>query len=315
MSTIAADNIASVSLTEADRDPEGFADKLGKSFEEYGFAIIADHGIPDALIHDAEAKAKAFFALPEEVKRHYLIPGGGGARGYTAFGVETAKGASAHDLKEFWHVGRELPPGHRFRETMADNVWPEEVPSFKDTFLKLYDSFDAAGLKILSAIARHLGLDPDYFDATVENGNSILRLLHYPPQEANTGGHIRAGAHEDINTITLLLGAEEAGLELLTRDGRWIPVSPRPGEVVVNIGDMLQRLTNGRLRSTSHRVVNPSPERKSHARYSMPFFLHFHPEFLIEALPQTVPPGEAPKWPPITAHDFLQERLREIKLK
>ena len=227
MSTTTADNIASVSLTEADRDPEGFARELGKSFEEFGFAIIADHGIPDDLIHDAEAKAKDFFALPEEAKRRYLIPGGGGARGYTAFGVETAKGASAHDLKEFWHVGRELPPGHRFRETMADNVWPAEVPSFKDTFLKLYDSFDAAGLKILSAIARHLGLDPKHFDATVENGNSVLRLLHYPPQDANTGGHIRAGAHEDINTITLLLGAEEAGLELLTRDGRWIPVSPK----------------------------------------------------------------------------------------
>jgi len=315
MSSIAVDHIASVSLAEADRDPEGFAQKLGKSFEEYGFAIIADHGIPDDLIHDAEAKAKAFFALPEEVKRRYLIAGGGGARGYTAFGVETAKGASAHDLKEFWHVGRELPAGHRFRATMADNVWPDDVPGFKDTFLKLYDMFDQAGLKILSAIARHLGLDPDYFDATVDNGNSVLRMLHYPPQDANVGGHIRAGAHEDINTITLLLGAEEAGLELLTRDGRWIPVSPRPGEVVVNIGDMLQRLTNGRLRSTSHRVVNPSPERKSHARYSMPFFLHFHPEFLIEALPQTVLAGEAPKWPPITAHDFLQERLREIKLK
>ena len=176
---------------------------------------------------------------------------------------------------------------------MADNIWPDEVPGFKETFLKLYDTFDQAGLKILAAIARHLGLEPDYFDATVENGNSILRMLHYPPQDANVGSHIRAGAHEDINTITLLLGAEEAGLELLTRDGRWIPVSPKPGEVVVNIGDMLQRLTNGVLRSTSHRVVNPAPERKSHARYSMPFFLHFHPEFLIEALPQTVPAGEA----------------------
>jgi len=315
MSTITADNIASVSLIEADRDPEGFAEKLGKSFEEYGFAIIADHGIPDDLIHDAEDKAKAFFALPGEVKRKYAIPGGGGARGYTPFGIETAKGATSHDLKEFWHVGRELPPGHRFRETMADNVWSDEVPGFKETFLKLYDTFDQAGLKILTAIARHLGLKPDYFGATVENGNSILRMLHYPPQDANVGKHIRAGAHEDINTITLLLGAEEAGLELLTQDGRWIPVSPKPGEVVVNIGDMLQRLTNGRLRSTSHRVVNPAPERKSHARYSMPFFLHFHPEFLIEALPQTVPAGEAPKWRPITAHDFLQERLKEIKLK
>jgi isopenicillin N synthase-like dioxygenase len=315
MATITTDHIASVSLQEADRDPQGFAGKLGKSFEEYGFAIIADHGIPQTLIDDAEAKAKQFFALPDEAKRSYAIPGGGGARGYTPFGIETAKGATAHDLKEFWHVGRELPAGHLFRELMADNIWPAEIPGFKDTFLKLYDAFDEAGLKILSAIARYLGLKSDYFDATVENGNSVLRLLHYPPQEADTGGHIRAGAHEDINTITLLLGAEEAGLELLTKDGRWIPVSPRPGELVVNIGDMLQRLTNGVLRSTSHRVVNPAPERKSHARYSMPFFLHFHPEFMIEALPGTVPAGEEPRWPPISSHEFLQERLREIKLK
>ena len=315
MSTITADHIASVSLTDADRDPEGFAGKLGRSFEEYGFAIIADHGIPQDLIDDAEAKAKAYFALPDEAKRAYAIPGGGGARGYTPFGIETAKGATAHDLKEFWHVGRELPAGHRFRDVMSDNIWPSEIPGFKDTFLNLYDAFDEAGLKILSAIARYLDLDPQYFDATVENGNSVLRLLHYPPQEANTGGHIRAGAHEDINTITLLLGAEEAGLELLTKDGRWIPVSPKPGELVVNIGDMLQRLTNGVMRSTSHRVVNPAPERKSHARYSMPFFLHFHPEFMIEALPATVPAGEQPKWPPISSHDYLQERLREIKLK
>ncbi len=315
MATTTSDHIASVSLHQADRDPQGFADKLGKSFEEYGFAIIADHGIPQDLIDDAEAKAKQFFASPEDTKRKYAIPGGGGARGYTPFGIETAKGATAHDLKEFWHVGRELPQGHRFRELMTDNIWPEEVRGFKDTFLKLYDAFDEAGLKILSAIARYLGLDPQYFDATVENGNSVLRLLHYPPQDANTGGHIRAGAHDDINTITLLLGAEEAGLELLTKDGRWIPVSPKPGELVVNIGDMLQRLTNGVLRSTSHRVVNPAPERKSHARYSMPFFLHFHPEFMIEALPGTVPAGEDPKWPPISSHDYLQERLREIKLK
>src|SRR4029453_8142933 len=315
MSTITADHIASVSLTEADRDPEGFSGKLGRSFEEFGFAIIADHGIPQALIDDAEAKAKQFFALPDNVKQKYAIPGGGGARGYTPFGIETAKGASAHDPKEFGHVGRELPAGHRFRELMADNIWPDEVPGFKDTYLKLYAAFDETGLKILSAIARYLGLDPRYFDATVENGNSVLRLLHYPPQGANTGRHIRAGAHEDINTITLLLGAEEAGLELLTKDGRWIPVSPKPGELVVNIGDMLQRLTNGVLRSTSHRVVNPAPDRKSHARYSMPFFLHFHPEFMIEALRGTVPPGEQPKWPSISSHEFLQERLREIKLK
>lgn len=307
------DNIASVSLTEADRDKDAFAQKLGKSFEEYGFAVIADHGIPEDLIHRAEEKAKAFFALPEETKRQYAL-GQGGARGYTPFGIETAKGHKAHDLKEFWHVGRELPEGHKFTDVMSPNVWPAEVPGFKETFLELYDTFDRTGLKILSAIARYLGVDEDYFADTVRDGNSVMRLLHYPPQTEPTGEHIRAGAHEDINTITLLLGAEEAGLELLTKDGRWIPVSPKPGELVINIGDMLQRLTNGKLRSTSHRVVNPAPDRASKARYSMPFFLHFRPDFIIEALPGTVPSGEQPKWPPISSHDYLMERLREIKL-
>jgi isopenicillin N synthase-like dioxygenase len=315
MDTVAADHIASVSLNEADRDPEGFAQKLGKSFEEYGFAIIADHGIPDELIQRAEAKSKAFFALPEEVKRQYHIAGQGGARGYTPFGIETAKGYSAHDLKEFWHVGRDLPAGHPFRGHMPDNVWPAEVDSFKDTFQELYATFDRTGLKVLKAIARFLKLDEDYFTDTVRDGNSVMRLLHYPAQSEPTGEHIRAGAHEDINTITLLLGADEAGLELKTRDGRWIPVSPKPGELVINIGDMLQRLTNGHLRSTSHRVVNPTPDRASHARYSMPFFLHFRSDFLIEALPGTVPTGEEPRWEPITADGYLQERLREIKLK
>jgi isopenicillin N synthase-like dioxygenase len=313
MATI-TDDIASVSLTDADSDPAAFAQRLGRSFEDYGFAIVADHGIPDALIARAEEKAKAFFALPEEVKRKYLIPGGGGARGYTPFGIETAKGHKAHDLKEFWHVGRDLAAGHPFRNHMGDNLWPAEVEGFKETFQALYAAFDEAGLKILKAIARYLKVDEDYFADAVRDGNSVMRLLHYPPIPEPTGEHIRAGAHEDINAITLLIGAEEAGLELLTKDGRWIPVSPRPGELVVNIGDMLQRLTNGLLRSTSHRVVNPAPDRASHARYSMPFFLHFRSDFLIEALPGTVPAGEQPKWPAITADDYLQERLREIKL-
>jgi isopenicillin N synthase-like dioxygenase len=313
MATI-TDDIASVSLSDATRDPAAFAERLGRSFENYGFAVIADHGIPAELIARAEEKAKAFFALPEEVKRRYLIAGGGGARGYTPFGIETAKGHKAHDLKEFWHVGRDLAPGHPFRNHMGDNLWPAEVEGFRETFQELYSAFDEAGLKILKAIARYLAVDEDYFEDSVRDGNSVMRLLHYPPIPEPTGAHIRAGAHEDINAITLLLGAEEAGLELLTKDGRWIPVSPRPGELVVNIGDMLQRLTNGVLRSTSHRVVNPAPDRASHARYSMPFFLHFRSDFLIEALPGTVPAGEQPKWPPITADDYLQERLREIKL-
>ena len=312
---ITSDNIASVSLKDADKDPQGFAQELGNSFVEYGFAIVRDHGIPQDLIDRAEQYSKQFFALPDEAKKKYLIPGSGGARGYTAFGIETAKGAQAFDLKEFWHVGRELAPGHPFRDVMADNIWPGEIPGFKETFLELYDAFDAAGVKVLRAIARFLKVDEDYFTDTVRDGNSVMRLLHYPAQIEATRNHIRAGAHEDINTITLLLGAEEAGLELRTRDGRWIPVSPKPGELVINIGDMLQRLTNGVLRSTSHRVVNPAPDRASHARYSMPYFLHFRPDFTIEALPGTVPPGEQPKWPPISSHEYLQERLREIKLK
>src|SRR3954447_4210009 len=185
--------VASVSLTASDRDPESFARELGESFERYGFAIIADHGIPHELIARAEEKAKAFFALPEEVKRRYHIPGGGGARGYTPFGIETAKGATAYDLKEFWHVGRELPPGHPYGELMAPNVWPEEVQSFHDTFLEIFAAFDKAGLRILQAIARHLGLSPDFFEDSVRDGNSVLRLLHYPPIPGD-GPNVRAGA-------------------------------------------------------------------------------------------------------------------------
>ncbi|HLL59951.1 MAG TPA: 2-oxoglutarate and iron-dependent oxygenase domain-containing protein [Allosphingosinicella sp.] len=314
MDNVIAKPLASVSLNASRTDPEGFAKELGESFQRYGFAVIADHGIPADLISRAEEKAKAFFALPGEVKRGYHVAGGGGARGYTPFGIETAKGATAHDLKEFWHVGRQLPEGHRFNEVMAANVWPEEVPGFRETFLELFAAFDTAGLRILEAIARHLKLEPDYFESTVQDGNSVLRLLHYPPVSGE-GPEIRAGAHEDINTITLLLGAEEAGLQLLDRDGNWLPVAPREGELVVNIGDMLQRLTNNVLKSTSHRVVNPPPERRRHSRYSMPFFLHFRPDFLIETLPDCVSDERPNLYPePITAHDFLMERLREIKL-
>ena len=201
-------SVASVSLAASAADPEAFAQELGGSFERYGFAIISDHGIPADLIGRAEEKAKAFFALSEEVKRRYHVPGGGGARGYTPFGIETAKGATAFDLKEFWHVGRELPEGHPFNEVMAPNVWPEEVQSFRDTFLELFAAFDATGLRILEAIARYLRIDTDYFIDTVRDGNSVLRLLHYPPTPGD-GPNVRAGAHEDINTITLLLGAED----------------------------------------------------------------------------------------------------------
>ncbi|KRB82819.1 flavonol synthase [Sphingomonas sp. Root710] len=306
--------VPSVSLATSDTDPDGFAQAIGRSFERFGFAVVADHGIPAGLIARAETTAKAFFALPEEAKRAYFVEGGAGQRGYTPFSVETAKDASEADLKEFWHIGRELPAGHRYAGQMPANIWPAEIADFRETYLALFAAFDRAGLRILSAIARYLGLDPHFFDDTVQDGNSILRLLHYPPIGPDAPG-IRAGAHEDINAITLLLGAEEGGLQLLDKDGRWLAVNIAPGELVVNIGDMLQRLTNKRLPSTSHRVMNPPPERRGFARYSMPFFLHFRPDYLIETLPQTISADRPNQFPePITANDFLLQRLREIKL-
>jgi isopenicillin N synthase-like dioxygenase len=296
-------------------DFAAFAEALGRSFARYGFAVISDHGLDQARIDAAIADAKAFFALPEAVKLRYKLPGVSGQRGYTAFGVETAKGAAHFDLKEFWHVGRELPPGHPYRARMPDNVWPSEVPGFRADELWLYGALEDLGDKVLSAIARYLKLDDGFFAPTTRDGNSVLRLLHYPPA-AFDGPNVRAGAHEDINTITLLLGAEEAGLELLDRNGAWLPVNPPPGSVVCNIGDMLQRLTNHVLPSTTHRVVNPPPARRGVARYSTPFFLHFAPDYLIETLPGCVTPERPDRYPVlITANDYLEERLEEIKLK
>jgi len=303
-----------VSLADEAADPDAFAAAIGGSFERFGFAMVSNHGVPADLIARAWAKTGEFFALPEEEKRGYFVPGGGGARGYTPFKTEIAKGATHVDLKEFWHVGRELPEGHRFAQDMAPNIWPSRPEGFRETFLELFAALDTAGDRILSAIARHLKLEPHWFDPAVKDGNSILRLLHYPPVPLDAP-EVRAGAHEDINLITLLLGAEEAGLELLDKDGRWLPVKPPEGAMVVNVGDMLQRLTNHVLPSTTHRVVNPPPERRGHARYSMPFFLHPAPDFLIKTLPSTITPENPNRYPePITAHDYLHERLVEIGL-
>ncbi|MDQ2762662.1 MAG: isopenicillin N synthase family oxygenase [Pseudomonadota bacterium] len=309
-----AAQVPALSLKDEAADPAAFAAALGGSFERFGFAVVSDHGISDDLIERAWAETKLLFELPDDEKRGYHAPGGGGARGYTPFKTEIAKGASVVDLKEFWHVGRELPAGHRFAEQMAPNVWPTRPAGFKPVFLELFAAFDRAGDRLLSAIARHLKLDPLWFDAAVGDGNSVLRLLHYPPIPADAEG-VRAGAHEDINLITLLLGAEEAGLELLGSDSKWLAIKPPAGAMVVNVGDMLQRLTNHVLPSTTHRVVNPPPERRGHSRYSMPFFLHPAPDFLIQTLPGCVTAANPNRYPePITAHDYLFERLVEIGL-
>lgn len=303
-----------LSLKHAAADADGFAAAIGESYARFGFAIVADHGLDQATVDRALVAAKAFFALPEEIKRRYQVKGGGGQRGYTPFGVEAAKGADLVDLKEFWHVGRALPAGHSYAAQMPANLWPSEIENFERDVYALYAALDAVGLNLLSSIARFLKLPDNFFVAPVRDGNSVLRLLHYPPTPPNPQG-VRAAAHEDINVITLLLGAEEAGLQLLNRDGRWLDVNPPEGALVVNIGDMLQRLTNHRLPSTSHRVVNPAPERAHLPRYSIPFFLHFAPDYLIETLPSCVRADNPNRYPnPITAQDFLEERLKEIRL-
>ena len=292
--------------------PSGnLAQALGDSFQHFGFALVSDHGLDPALVARGWGLTRAFFALPEAEKRRWHVAGGGGQRGYTPFGTEIAKGAAVHDLKEFWHVGRERTSD----PAMPANVWPDAPGGFHETFTALYAEFDRIGARILGHIAVWLGLEADWFDPAIAGGNSILRLLHYPPIPGDTGGAIRAGAHEDINLITLLLGAEEAGLELLTREGRWIPASPPPGALVVNIGDMLQRLTNHALPSTTHRVRNPDGARAGHSRYSMPFFLHLRSDFAIRTLPGCVSADNPDRYPvPITADAYLHERLREIGL-
>jgi isopenicillin N synthase-like dioxygenase len=303
-----------VSMTLFGRDFGGFSHQLGQAFERYGFAVVSDHGLAEAEVNGALDQARAFFALPDAVKQRYNPTGGAGQRGYTPFGVETAKGETRADLKEFWHVGRDLPPGHPSATAMPPNVWPSEVPGFQAAVGGLFAGLDAVGDQLLRAIARHLKVADDYFVPAMRDGNSVLRLLHYPPLAPDAVG-VRAGAHEDINVITLLLGAEEAGLQILDRDGHWLDISPPPGALVVNIGDMLQRLTNHVLPSTTHRVINPAPERRGFARFSTPFFHHFAPDFVIRTLPGCITAERPDRYPvPITSHAYLTERLRELKL-
>ena len=309
-----SDKLPVLSLAD---DKARFSQDIGESFRNFGFALVKDHGIDPALIASAWQLTEQFFALPEDEKRSYYDAAKAGARGYTPFGTEIAKGAKVSDLKEFWHVGRDLPEGSPLADaSMPPNVWPTRPAEFRDVLEALYAQFDAAGATILSRIAVYLGVDEHWFDPAIEDGNSVLRLLHYPPLTGMDGEAIRAGAHGDINLITLLLGAEEAGLELLTREGTWIPANPPEGALVVNVGDMLERLTNHALPSTIHRVRNPDAARAQFSRYSMPFFLHLRSDFPIKTLPQCVTAAQPDRYPePILADEFLQQRLREIGLK
>lgn len=295
-------------------DKAAFSEAIGASFRETGFAVIQDHPVDQTVIDRAVTATKAFFEQPQDIKLKYDGRAGGGQRGYTAFGIENAKGKAEADLKEFWHTGRALPEGSPYRASMADTPSVSEIDDFDAATRALYSALDEMGQSILRGVALHLGLAEDYFDTRVQFGNSILRLLHYPPQsEPTPPGSVRAGAHEDINVITLLLGAEEPGLQVKHHSGEWLSVNPPPGALVINCGDMLQRLTAGVLPSTTHRVVNPDPERSKFARYSTPFFLHFNQDVIIEALDSCVAEGGTAE-PPITAQDYLMERLVEIGL-
>jgi isopenicillin N synthase-like dioxygenase len=301
-----------ISLAQPDADALGQA--LGDSFKTYGFATVVDHGLDPALVAKAWALTTELFEQSDAQKRKGFDAAIAGQRGYTPFKTEIAKGADHHDLKEFWHVGRDVASDSPLASSMLPNIWPE-VPEFRETFQLLFAEMDKVGARILSSIARYLDLPAHWFDPAIEDGNSILRLLHYPPIAGDTEGCIRAGAHEDINLITLLLGAEEAGLEILRPDGSWMSVAPPAGGIAVNVGDMLQRLTNHVLPSTTHRVVNPMGERSKYSRYSMPFFLHLRSDFPIATLPGCVSAENPNRYPePILADDYLRERLIEIGL-
>ena len=307
--------IPTLDIRRFETDRAAFVAELGATYREWGFCGIRGHGISYALIQGAYQSAKDFFALPDEVKRHYHLKGTGGARGYTPFGIETAKDSQYPDLKEFWHVGREIPSNSTYADIMTPNLWPSEVPEFKQNMYGLYTALDALGSTVLSALALHIGLPEQYFADKTDNGNSILRPIHYPEITNPNIPNVRAGAHEDINFITLLVGASAAGLEVLSRNNEWVPFTSDADTIVVNIGDMLQRLSNHVYPSTTHRVVNPMGEGARKPRYSIPYFLHPNPDFLIKTLPQCISAENPDRYPvSITGHEYLMERLREIKL-
>jgi len=294
-------------------DSGAFVAELGAALSDFGFvALIGDAGVAPEVTAPAYAAMQRFFALPESIKLRYHVPGGAGQRGYTPFGVERAKDQQVADLKEFFHVGRELPAGSPHR--LPRNLWPAEIPEFEPAMMQLWRALEGLGGRILSAIARYLGLPANWFEPAIDHGNSILRPLHYPALEPDALG-LRSAPHEDINLITLLIASGEPGLQLLTRAGEWLPVQVQPSAVVVNVGDMLQRLTNHVLPSTTHRVVNPPAPWSEQPRYSAPFFLHPNPDFLIETLPGCVDAQHPNRYPePIVADVYLMQRLHEIGL-
>lgn len=303
--------IRRLSIRDLDTDAAGFGREVFAGLQDCGFVVLRDHGIDSTLLQQAYDLMQAFFALPLDTKLQY-DSGSGGARGYTAFGRENAKGYVHADLKEFWHIGQELEDDSPYREEYPPNVWPAELPEFQPVFSCLYRQLELLGKRVLAALGDAMDLPQGYFDDLVRDGNSIHRLLHYPAVAGMDTQHaMRAAPHADINLLTLLVGATDSGLELLDRDGQWLPVESGGDDIVLDTGDMMSRLTNDVLPSTVHRVVNPA--RADVSRYSMPFFLHPHSAARLDCLPQCTRERPA-AYRPISAGEFLQQRLYEIGL-
>ncbi len=299
-------------------DPErkaAFVQQLGKAYEDVGFVAVKNHGIPDILISHLYEYVQQFFSLPLQQKTSYQIPGLAGQRGYTSFGREHAKGSDSPDLKEFFQYGQKVEDGDPISDEYPPNVSVREVEGFDDTLYAVYRNFEKSGRSLLQAIALYLDLDEHYFDAYIHNGNSILRCIHYPPITEEPASALRAEQHEDINLITLLVGASADGLEILSKQNQWVGVTSLQEQIVVNVGDMLQRLTNNKLRSTTHRVVNPSQDLWHTSRFSMPFFLHPKMNMSLACLGNCVSEEHPKAYADVTAGEYLDERLREIGLK
>jgi isopenicillin N synthase-like dioxygenase len=298
----------------SDSQKHNFVNELGYAYEHIGFVAIRNHGIPNEVLTDLYREVKNFFDLSERVKMQYDDSMGGGQRGYTGFGKEHAKNRNAGDLKEFWHFGQYTEGATVEVPSYPANKVVAELPSFNKAGETIYKALEETGIQILRAIALHLALDENYFDDKVRYGNSILRAIHYPPITGDPKDAIRAGEHEDINLITLLVGASADGLEVLNKNGDWIGVTEVEDHIVVNVGDMLQRLTNDQLKSTTHRVVNPPQELWGTPRYSIPFFLHPRPEVRLDCLSQCISEESPKKYEDCSAMEFLIQRLREIGL-
>ncbi len=312
-------NIPSVNLADfLSGNPEqkqSFVEKLGRAYEEIGFVALKNHGLSDEITNKLYEQVKAFFNLPEEVKKHYEVRGLAGQRGYTSFGKEHAKGSNTGDLKEFWHFGQYVEDDDPIKAEYHENVWVEELPEFNLVGKKVFQTLESTGRYVLSALALYLGLEETYFDNKIHNGNSILRPIHYPPIDQEPDNAVRAAQHEDINLITLLMGASADGLQVLNKKNEWVSVTALPEQIIVNVGDMLQRLTNDKLRSTTHRVINPPREKWSESRYSIPFFLHPRSDMSLNCLSQCVDKEHPKKYVDITAGEYLEERLKEIGLR